>query len=285
MDGIFIIDKPEGVTSHDVVQAVRKKFKMSKVGHLGTLDPLATGVLPVSIGKATRFAQFLPTFPKEYEGEIRFGFATTTYDRAGSPLTDERPLDRTAEETQQGMRSFVGTLAQAPPAFSAKKIGGVPSYKLARAKQPVEITPVKVEVETFELLSFQPPFATFRVVCSAGTYVRSLAHDLGQALGCGAHLTALRRTRSGDFQIENAVKLEQIAEENIVPMHGLLSSWPRIEVSGADEVKVVHGNEIRGAGPGAFARIFNKKGEFIALASLQSGWVRPTVVLTSMNPD
>src|SRR6266487_3703862 len=110
MDGIFIIDKPEGVTSHDVVQAVRKKFKTSKVGHLGTLDPLATGVLPVSIGKATRFAQFLPTFPKEYEGEIRFGFATTTYDRAGSPLTNERPLDRTAEEIHHGMRSFVGTL-------------------------------------------------------------------------------------------------------------------------------------------------------------------------------
>jgi tRNA pseudouridine55 synthase len=285
MNGILIIDKPEDMTSHDVVQAVRKKFKTSKVGHLGTLDPMATGVLPVSIGKATRLAQFLPTFPKEYEGQIRFGFSTTTYDREGAATSDDRPLDRTAEEIQQAMQRFVGSLDQVPPPFSAKKIGGVPSYKFARANQPVEVAPVKVEVQQFDLLSSQASLATFRVVCSAGTYVRSLAHDLGQHLGCGAHLTALRRTRSGDFQIENAVKFEQISAENIIPMDSLLSSWPRIEVSDADEAKVVHGNEIRGASPGSFARIFNKKGEFIALASVQSGWVRPRLVLTSINSD
>jgi tRNA pseudouridine55 synthase len=285
MNGILIIDKPEGLTSHDVVQAVRKQFKTSKVGHLGTLDPLATGVLPVSIGKATRFAQFLPTFPKEYEGQIRFGFATTTYDRAGEPTTDVQLPAHTAQEIQQAMQKFVGKLDQVPPQFSAKKIGGVPCYKFARANQPVEIAPVAVEVETFELVASQPPLATFRVVCSAGTYVRSLAHDLGRNLGCGAHLTTLRRTRSGDFRIEDAVKLEQATEENILPIDGLLSSWPRIEVSDDDEMKVVHGNEIRGASPGGFARIFNKKGEFIALASVQSGWVRPRLVLTSINSD
>jgi tRNA pseudouridine55 synthase len=285
MNGILIIDKPDGMTSHDVVQAVRKRFRISKVGHLGTLDPMATGVLPVSIGKATRFAQFLPTFPKEYEGQIRFGFSTTTYDREGSATTDQRPLDRTTEDIHSAMQGFVGTLDQVPPQFSAKKIGGVPSYKFARANQTVEIASVKVEVQKFELLTLQPPFATFRVVCSAGTYVRSLVHHLGQEIGCGAHLSALRRTRSGDFQIENAVKLEQVTEENIVSMELLLSSWPRIEVSDADEVKVVHGNEIRGVSPATFARIFNKKGEFIALASVQSGWVRPKLVLTSMNSD
>ena len=285
MNGILIIDKSGGMTSHDVVQAVRKRFRISKVGHLGTLDPMATGVLPVSIGKATRLAQFLPTFPKEYEGQIRFGFSTTTYDREGSATTDQRPLDRTAEDIHGAMQGFVGTLDQVPPQFSAKKIGGVPSYKFARANQTVEIASVKVEVQKFELLTLQPPFATFRVVCSAGTYVRSLVHHLGQKIGCGAHLTALRRTRSGDFQIENAVKLEQVTEENIVSMDRLLSSWPRIEVSDADEVKVVHGNEIRGVSPGTFARIFNKKGEFIAVASVQSGWVRPKLVLTSMNSD
>jgi tRNA pseudouridine55 synthase len=285
MNGILVIDKPEGMTSHDVVQAVRKSFRTSKVGHLGTLDPMATGVLPVSIGKATRFAQFLPAAPKVYEGQIRFGFSTTTYDREGAPTTEERQLDCAADEIQLAMQRFVGTVEQVPPPFSAKKIGGMPSYKFARANQPVELTPVKVDIEQFELLTLSLPFAAFRVVCSPGTYIRSLSHDLGRQLGCGAHLTALRRTRSGDFQIENAVKLEHIEERKLVSIDCLLSSWPRIEVSDADEVKVVHGNEIRGVSSGDFARIFNKKGEFIALASVQSGWVRPRLVLTSINSD
>ena len=285
MNGILVIDKPEGMTSHDVVQAVRKRFHTSKVGHLGTLDPMATGVLPVSIGKATRLAQFLPTFPKEYEGRIRFGFSTTTYDREGSPTSDPASLDRTSDDILRAMQRFIGTIDQVPPPFSAKKIGGVPSYKLARANQQVEIAPAKVEIKEFELLTAELPNATFRAVCSAGTYVRSLVHDLGQQLGCGAHLTALRRIRSGDFLIQDAVKLEHIAEENIISMDRLLTAWPRIDVSEADEVKVVHGNEIRGSGPGDFARIFNKKGEFIALASVQSGWVRPKLVLTSINSD
>jgi tRNA pseudouridine55 synthase len=285
MNGILVIDKPEGMTSHDVVQAVRKRFRTSKVGHLGTLDPMATGVLPASIGKATRLAQFLPSFPKEYEGQIRFGFSTTTYDREGTPTTDPQPLNRTADDVQKVMQRFVGTIDQTPPPFSAKKIGGVPSYKMARANQQVEIPPAKVEIQKFDLISSELPYATFRTVCSAGTYVRSLVHDLGRELGCGAHLTALRRTRSGDFLIESAVKLQQITEESVIPMDRLLTSWPRIEVSGADEAKVIHGNEIRGDSPGAFARIFNKKGDFIALASVQSGFVRPRLVLTSINSD
>ena len=285
MNGILIIDKSGGMTSHDVVQHVRKKFHISKVGHLGTLDPMATGVLPVSVGKATRMAQFLPTFPKEYEGEIRFGFATDTYDREGIPTTDPVPLEGDGKHIREAMQQFVGTLDQIPPPFSAKKIGGVPSYKLARRNQAVEMTPVRVEIERFDLVSFDPPFATFRVVCSAGTYIRSLVHELGSQVGCGAHLSALRRTRSGDFTIEGAVDLERMTETDLVPMDRLLSSWPRIEVSEAEETKVIHGNEIRGASSGDFARIFNKKGEFIALASVQSGWVRPRLVLTSMNSD
>jgi tRNA pseudouridine55 synthase len=285
MNGILIVDKPMGLTSHGVVQAVRKKLCISKVGHLGTLDPMATGVLPVSVGKATRLAQFLPTFPKEYEGEMRFGFSTTTYDREGMPTSDQRPLDRSAVEIQDAMHQFVGNLDQIPPLFSAKKIGGVPSYKFARANQPVEIAPVRVEVEKFELVNLQTPFASFRVVCSAGTYVRSLVHDLGRQIGCGAHLTALRRIRSGEFRIENAFKLDEFGDKDVIPMDRLLSSLPRIEVSEAEEVKIVHGNEIRAVSPGTFARIFNKKGEFIALASVQSGWVRPRLVLTSINSD
>ena len=285
MDGVLNIDKPGGMTSHDVVQTIRKKFRMSKVGHIGTLDPMATGVLPVCTGKATRLAQFLPTFPKEYEGQIQFGFSTNTYDREGTPTTEPKPLESDAESMREAMRKLVGSIDQMPPPFSAKKIGGVPSYKLARRNQVIEITPARVQIETFDLLSFDPPFVTFRVVCSAGTYIRSLVHDLGEQMGCGAHLSALRRTRSGDFQIEQAVPLERISEDNLCPVGRLLSSWPRIDVSDAEEVKVLHGNEIRGTSPGDFARIFNKKGEFIALASVQSGWVRPRVVLTSINSD
>jgi len=285
MDGILIIDKPEGVTSHDVVQAIRKRFGMRKVGHLGTLDPMATGVLPVSLGRATRLAQFLPASPKDYNGEIRFGFSTNTYDREGSPTSDEKPFDRSADEIRQRMRSMTGTLDQVPPPFSAKKVGGVPSYKLARANRSVEIAPVRIGVEQFELLGLEPPFAKFRVVCSGGTYVRSLAHDLGQLVGCGAHLTALRRTRSGDFLIADATTPGRISETDLVPMDRLLISWPRIEVSGPDEGRVLHGNEIPGVCSGRLARIFNKKGEFIALASVESGWVRPRLVLTSINSD
>ena len=286
MNGIFIIDKSGGMTSHDVVQAIRKKFDTSKVGHLGTLDPMATGVLPVTVGKATRIAQFLPSSPKEYEGEIRFGFATNTYDREGIRTTEERPLEGNVEEA---VRCFTGWLDQVPPPFSAKKIGGVPSYKLARRDEAVEIAPSRVEVHRFDILALSPPQLTFRVVCSPGTYIRSLAHDLGQRLGCGAHLTSLRRTRSGDFRIQDAVSLQQVSAGDIIPLDELLPSMPRIEVSAIDETKVNHGNAIAWQGAveadGRFARIFNKKGEFLAVASVKNGWVRPRLVLTSITSD
>jgi tRNA pseudouridine55 synthase len=237
------------------------------------------------MGRATRFAQFLPTSPKEYSGEIRFGFSTNTYDREGSPTSAEEPLDRSAEEIRERMRSLTGTFDQVPPPFSAKKVGGVPSYKLARANRSVEIAPVQIEVQQFDLLGLEAPIAKFRVVCSGGTYIRSLAHDLGQLVGCGAHLTALCRTRSAEFRIADATALERISETDLVPMDRLLASWPRIEVSGTDEGKVLHGNQIRAVCAARLARIFNKKGEFIAVASVESGWVRPRLVLTSINSD
>lgn len=285
MHGIFIIDKPDGMTSHDVVHHVRKKFRIDKVGHLGTLDPMATGVLPVCLGKATRMGQFLPNAPKEYMGEIRFGFSTNTYDSEGERTSDELPLERSREQVELIMREFAGSIDQVPPPFSAKKIGGVPSYKLARKGRAIGLESVKVEIEVFELTGFEPPLATFKVVCSPGTYVRSLAYDLGRRLGCGAHLTSLRRTRSGDFHIDQAAKLEEIAIQDLIPIDHLLESWPRIDVEGADENRVVHGNRIAGAAEGQFARIFNKKGEFLAVAAVENGWVRPRVVLTSTTSD
>ena len=284
MNGLFILDKSEGMTSHDVVQAMRKKFN-TKAGHLGTLDPMATGVLPICVGKATRMGQFLSNSPKIYTGAIRFGFATDTYDREGTATGTERPMTSSRAEIVQAMLALTGSLKQTPPPYSAKKIGGVPSHKFARKGQPIEMVAADVEVLEFELTALESSRMTFRVVCSPGTYVRGLAHDLGQGLGCGAHLESLRRTQSGEFRVEQAVPFERISTADLIPMESLLGSWPRIEVSGGDEDRVVHGNQIQAAAGPGFARIFNKKGEFIAVAAVENGWVLPRLVLTSLNSD
>jgi tRNA pseudouridine55 synthase len=282
MDGILIIDKPGGITSHDVVQRARKLLKTSKVGHLGTLDPMATGVLLLCIGKATRVGRFLPSSPKEYVGEIRFGVATTTYDREGERTGPEQVLTHGRAEIQAAMSRLTGAFDQKPPVISAKKMGGIPSYKLARRGMALEPIAVSVEVSTFEITSFSAPLAGFRVVCSSGTYVRSLAHDLGQQLGCGAHLDSLRRVRSGDFSIERAVPLEQATAENIVPLEDLLPRLPRIEIeTELSENRVRHGNAFQTELAPGLACIFNKKGEFLAVAAIENGWAHPRVVLTS----
>jgi tRNA pseudouridine55 synthase len=282
MNGVLIIDKRGGMTSHDVVQKIRKLFRTSKVGHLGTLDPMATGVLPICVGKATRLGQFLASSPKEYVGEIRFGFATTTYDREGEPTGSEIPFSGTITAVTDAMMHLTGGLLQTPPAFSAKKLGGEVSHKLARRGVVVENAPVPVTVERFEVTRFAPPVVAFRVVCSGGTYVRSLAHDLGQRLGCGAHLTSLTRLRSGDFSIEQAVPLERVTAGSVVPVESLLTHLPLITAAeDREEERVLHGNPVSTREVAGLARIFNKKGEFLAVASIESGWAHPRVVLTS----
>jgi tRNA pseudouridine55 synthase len=282
MHGILIIDKPSGVTSHDVVQRVRKLLNTSRVGHLGTLDPMATGVLPLCIGKATRIGRFFASSPKEYVGKIRFGFATTTYDREGEPTSPEQPLRHSRDEIEGAMRELTGSFDQKPPRISAKKMGGIPSYKLARRGMNLEPSAVPVEVSTFEVTAFDPPRVGFRVMCSAGTYVRSLAHDLGHRAGCGAHLESLRRLRSGAFGIDAAVSLESATAQNVIPLEELLSDFPCLIVDGeVQEDRVRHGNPIQTDLPTGFARIFNKKGEFLAVSAVESGWARPRVVLIS----
>ncbi|HEY2383853.1 MAG TPA: tRNA pseudouridine(55) synthase TruB [Terriglobia bacterium] len=280
MHGILIIDKPEGGTSHDIVNAIRKKFNTAKVGHLGTLDPMATGVLPIAIGKATRLAQFISSSPKIYEGELRFGFSTNTYDRTGSPTSEEKTVQYSEGDIRGAVQTFTGSIDQTPPSFSAKKIGSVPSYKFARKNRPVDLPAATVHIESFEIVSLNLPYLSFRIVCSPGTYIRSLAHDLGRQLGCGAHLTRLRRMRSGDFTIADAVSPDACSAANLLPLEALLVSLPRIEVCGPDETKVLHGNQIPGDGNTPLTRIFNKKGEFLAVASVENGWVRPKLVLT-----
>src|SRR5579871_2077806 len=231
LSGILIIDKPEGMTSHDVVNRLRLRFRHTKIGHLGTLDPMATGVLPVCLGKATRIAQFLDGAPKEYRGEIRFGFSTTTYDREGDATSDGVSFSASLEELRDRIRQFTGEIDQVPPPFSAKKIGGVPSYKFARRGRPIATPAVRVTVERFEITNWACPIAAFEISCSPGTYIRSLSHDLGKALGCGAHLQSLRRTRSGLFSDRDAVAFDDAAESHVISLEQLLGHWMPIEIS------------------------------------------------------
>jgi tRNA pseudouridine55 synthase len=211
IDAILVIDKPKGMTSHDVVARVRRALGERSVGHLGTLDPLATGVLPLLIGRYTRLAQFFESSDKSYEGVIRLGFATDTYDAEGDPVGPvAQEVKVTLEQLQGTARTFIGDIRQTPPQFSAKKIGGVPAYKLARRKQDVELTDVQIHVERFEISKLDSDRAFFKAKVSAGTYVRSLAHDLGQQLGVGAHVAELRRTASGEFTLDQAVTLDRL---------------------------------------------------------------------------
>ncbi len=212
LNGLLVIDKPGGMTSHDVVHRLRRITGERSIGHLGTLDPMATGVLPLLLGKFTRLAQFFGRMDKVYEGTIRFGFATDTYDADGDPIGDTTPVSLTLDEVRERAVEFVGRIEQTPPPFSAKKIKGVPAYKLARKHQPVELAPVSVEVRSFEILVFEGELATFRAEVSAGTYIRALAHELGKKLCVGAHLASLRRTRAGEFGIEQAVPLALISD-------------------------------------------------------------------------
>lgn len=213
MNGLLIVDKPAGMTSHDVVSQLRRLTGEQAIGHLGTLDPMATGVLPMLLGKYTRLAQFYGPLPKTYAGSIRFGFSTDTYDAEGVPCTadDARPLP-SEEALQAAARIYHGPMEQMPPPFSAKKVNGKPAYKAARRGEPVALKPVTVVIDEFAVSRLEGDHADFTMRISSGGYVRSVAHELGQRLGCGAHLAALRRTAAGPFTLSDAVTLETLQE-------------------------------------------------------------------------
>ena len=261
MHGVLIVDKPAGPTSHDVVARVRRAVGISRIGHTGTLDPLATGVLALVIGRATRLAQFLSSDEKEYVAGVRLGWATATYDaeertvrgERGEPIVrpPERPSPAIAEvDVRAALSAFVGSYAQLPPPFSAKKIGGTPAYLLARLQKDVELKPAEVTVKTLELVALDEGLATLRIVCSSGFYVRSLAHELGGRLGCGAHLESLRRTRTGDFAIAEATALDVIMAEGpealgrLRPLSSLLPKLPRVVVNARGAKRTAHGNAL-----------------------------------------
>lgn len=248
-DGALVVDKPRGRTSHDVVDAVRHLAGFRQIGHLGTLDPLATGVLVLLLGKATRLMRFYSGRRKRYSAAFRFGFATDTYDSDGeaqgpdaAPQLDAAMLEKLAAER-------VCRFEQMPPAYSAKKVQGRPAYELARKKKQVELKPVLVELFEYKLTGMEGSIARFVIECSSGTYIRSLAHEMGQKLGCGAHLCAITRTAVGEFSLEQAVKLEELAEgaragrfgNYVIKLENLLSNFPRINVLPVVERRVLHG--------------------------------------------
>ncbi|HVP91467.1 MAG TPA: tRNA pseudouridine(55) synthase TruB [Terriglobales bacterium] len=240
MDGLLIIDKPAGCTSHDVVLRVRRLLRLRRVGHGGTLDPDATGVLLIALGQATRFFPFLSGEDKAYDGLIRLGYATDTYDASGRPASPDRASGLpTADEVAAAMHGFEGELLQVPPPYSAKKVGGRRAYELARTRKAFSLEPVRVRVAAFTMAGYAPPLVRFEVRCSPGTYVRALAHDLGAKLGCGAHLQELRRTASGSYGLRRAVPLRALEEAVergrmgglLVPLEDLLPDAPSVVVA------------------------------------------------------
>ena len=211
MNGVLIIDKPAGLTSHDVVNRVRRILGQRSVGHMGTLDPMATGILPLVTGNFTRLAQFYVSSEKAYEGVIRFGFSTDTYDAEGEATSEPQDVTLSADQVESIAAGFRGVVEQMPPPFSAKKIHGVPAYKLARKQKEVVLEPVQVEIKEFEILGVEDDRVRFRARVASGTYMRSVAHDMGKAIGCGAHLESLRRTAVAEFTVDDAVTLEQLS--------------------------------------------------------------------------
>jgi tRNA pseudouridine55 synthase len=310
--GALLIDKPAGPTSHDVVAVVRRALETDRAGHTGTLDPLATGLLIVLVGSATRLAQFLAADEKEYVADVRLGMATATYDASGlepQSAWREAPLvpEFTEAQIDAVLERFRGTFLQTPPPYSAKKIGSVPAYEKARRNQPVDLKPVAVSVRELELLDASPiddrPTAIarcglvrLRVAAAAGFYVRSLAHDIGQALGCGAHLERLRRTRVGRFRIEDALTLDRLESEGAARLtspNDLLGHMPAVGANDDGVRRIAHGNPI---GPvhmeqggarllptGAavpFLRVVDGAGRLIAVAEPRGGGIlQPIVVL------
>jgi tRNA pseudouridine55 synthase len=278
LDGVIIVDKPRGWTSHDVVNKMRRFAGTRKVGHLGTLDPSATGVLPLVIGRATRLAQFYTRNDKIYEGIIHFGHSTDSYDAEGEPTSPEVAFALDRATVDAALDHSRGEFAQMPPPVSAKKIGGKPAYELARKQQPVDLKAVTVTVYELEILKFEGCEAAVRVHCSSGTYLRSIAHDAGEVLGCGAYLKDLRRLASGDFKIEAARTLEQLAiladeqrlAEALLPSAELLPEFPAEMVDAVTAGQIRNGRDFRVSpfrpNTGTrFVKALNSDGDLIAI--------------------
>ncbi len=295
MNAVFVIDKPAGVTSHDVVHGARRILQQRDIGHLGTLDPLATGVLVLVTGNLTRLAQFYLGSAKSYEGVVRFGFATDTYDAEGEATTPQSPVDLSLLQIQELAAKFTGVIEQMPPPFSAKKIRGVPAYKLARKHKEVPLKAVQVEVKSFEVLSVELARAGFRAQVSAGTYIRSIAHEMGQALGCGAHLESLRRISQAEFDLAQAHTLEELAsaadngavEDIAIHPRELLPQFPSVTANDEiiSHIRCGRAVNLPNLSQAKYVKVFRGQRDLIAIATRVAGTLfHPKVVLISGQP-
>jgi len=289
MNGLLILDKPAGMTSHDVVSIVRRATGERSVGHLGTLDPLATGVLPLLLGKFTRLAQFFGDADKHYTGTIRFGFATDTFDAEGTPANEPSRLTCTLDELRALATRFHGTIDQVPPVYSAKKIGGVPAHKLARAGKEVPVKPARITIHTFTLNSLDGDVAEFTMHVSAGGYVRSVAHELGQLASCGAHLASLRRTQAGPFTLAQSITIDEL--KSLTPAEitarlphprTILPEMPSVIVDEATAGRLRNGMQVnvQELSTAPLLKVFSAPRDLLCIARRIAGTlVQPIVVL------
>lgn len=274
VSGVLVIDKPVGMTSHDVVQIVRRGTDIRRAGHTGTLDPRASGVLVVLIGPAVRLSEYISASDKRYQATIRLGSSTDTYDAEGVVTQSNQGVSVSEVEFEDALLSFVGEIEQVPPPYSAVKVKGRKAYEMSRKGEEVELQPRIINVYSLELLEWAPPEAVVDVYCSSGTYVRSLAHDLGQNLGCGAHLVGLRRTKSGRFTLRDAVPLRRLRDaftagdwyRFLIPAAEALAEWPMVELDSAMVELIRHGHRVpAAAGMEGWARGVSQQGDLVAL--------------------
>ncbi len=293
IDGILNINKSTGMTSHDVVARVRKLLKQKRVGHAGTLDPAASGVLPICVGQGTRVAEYLSESGKAYIADILFGIVTDTYDAEGAIVRTADTENLTLEQIQEALSGFLGPQMQMPPLYSAIKLQGQPAYKRMRAGEEITLEPRPITITQLDILAWQPPKLTLAIECSKGTYIRSLAYDLGERLGCGAHLVGLIRTRSGPFMLSNSITLDQLAEavENgnieqyLHAADSVLQQYPALTLDAATTERVLHGNAFPydiddSETKTELARVYDADGRFVAIAEwdAERGMWQPTKV-------
>jgi tRNA pseudouridine55 synthase len=293
VDGLLIINKATGMTSHDVVAKVRKILHQKRVGHAGTLDPAASGVLPICVGQGTRVAEYLSESGKAYQAEITFGIVTDTYDAEGTIIRTADATGLTQEQIEQAVVHFLGPQMQMPPRYSAIKIQGQPAYKRSRAGETVELEPRPIEIFQLQILTWSPPRLTLAIECSKGTYIRSLAYDLGEKLGCGGYLTSLIRTRSGPFSLSESITLEQLAEavtqgtveKHLFPPDTALQHYPALKLDNVTTQRVLHGNAFAYHDDNLviadLARVYDATGHFLAIAiwDAEQGLWQPKKVL------
>jgi tRNA pseudouridine55 synthase len=276
ISGVLVVDKPVGMTSHDVVQAIRNGTGLRRAGHTGTLDPRASGVLVILVGPAVRLSEYVSASDKRYQAIIRLGAKTDTFDADGKFTQSSQPINITEQQFEEVLKTFIGEIEQTPPPYSAVKVQGRKAYEMARKGEEVELAPRKITVYHLEVLEWAPPEVVIDVHCSSGTYVRSLANDLGEKLGCGAYLVGLRRTKSGRFSLRDAVPLRKLQEafqagnwyQYLIPAAEALGDWPAIELNPDEVEDVRHGHRVRAEAdtpPGKRVRGVSTQGELVAL--------------------